>query len=237
MWHSRGTAACILRREPAAKTAAASRPTNKVGRKEFHTSHPLAPIWCGPELTSHLVLLQGKCCVTSWADLWRVTKGRTDPGAACQLFSEKEEGHWAILQEDIYLTQRFRHFQSHRAKWMTWEKQEKLMTEETQGLNGKSILRMYDVLKSLTILNPNERFFYRPIKMVHFQHTYQHFGANEPDSGDLDRCTNANIRIAYGLFYSIVMKKVSRCHCGHDSFKRLVFWGKKCWVFFPAAQK
>lgn len=34
--------------------------------------------------------------------------------------------------------------------------------------------------------------------MVHFQHTYQHFVANEPDTGDLDRCTNANTRIAYG---------------------------------------
>lgn len=53
------------------------------------------------------------------------------------------------------------------------------------------------MVKSLTVLNPNERFFfYRPIKMVHFQHIYQHFVANEPDSGDLDRCTNANTRIA-----------------------------------------
>lgn len=40
--------------------------------------------------------------------------------------------------------------------------------------------------------------------MVHFHHTYQLFVANEPDSGDLDRCTNANTRIAYGEFYGIV---------------------------------
>lgn len=76
---------------------------------------------------------------------------------------------------------------------MTWEKQEKLMTEETQGLNAQGEVNTEDVQCGEITDNTESKWkiFYKPIKMV--QHTYQHFVAKEPD-----RCTNANIKIAYG---------------------------------------
>lgn len=99
---------------------------SKKKKIEFHRLHPMAPIWFGPELTSHFSFhnrLQDKSltCSTSQADLWQVIKGSTDPGVACEVWVRI--GRTSVdFTGKTYLTLQFSHIQFHHVRWMTWEK-------------------------------------------------------------------------------------------------------------------